>query len=153
MSGIIGGAGSKSGVIGETEIDYEEGTWTPYFYASVNFGHSTQVGTYVKIGKFVQCQFDCIVNSTTSTSGGVNLQGLPFTAKNSGARSGMVVAYSDGFADTAAPQGGYLVQNTTTISVMTRSSTDGRGRMIAYVQASAFSGNERVIGHINYIAA
>ena len=30
MSGIVGGAGSKSGVIGETELDYEEGiyTWT-----------------------------------------------------------------------------------------------------------------------------
>jgi len=28
MSGIIGSTGSKSGVIGETEIDYEEGTWT-----------------------------------------------------------------------------------------------------------------------------
>jgi hypothetical protein len=29
MSGIIGGVGSKSGVIGTTELDYEEGTWTP----------------------------------------------------------------------------------------------------------------------------
>ena len=29
MSGIVGGAGSKSGVIGQTEIDYEEGSWVP----------------------------------------------------------------------------------------------------------------------------
>ena len=28
MSGIIGGAGSKSGVIGKTEVNVEEGTWT-----------------------------------------------------------------------------------------------------------------------------
>ena len=31
MSGIIGGAGSKSGIIGQTELDYEEGEWTPTF--------------------------------------------------------------------------------------------------------------------------
>ena len=31
MSGIIGGAGSKSGVIGTTELDYEEGTATVTF--------------------------------------------------------------------------------------------------------------------------
>ena len=29
MSGIVGGAGSKSGVIGEPEIEYEEGIWPP----------------------------------------------------------------------------------------------------------------------------
>ena len=29
MSGVVGSAGSKSGAIGETEIDYEEGTRIP----------------------------------------------------------------------------------------------------------------------------
>ena len=28
MSGIIGGAGSRSGIIGQTELEYEPGTWT-----------------------------------------------------------------------------------------------------------------------------
>ena len=56
MSGIVGSAGSKSGVIGETEIDYEEGvvenamiingdtTATSYYSSGV---------TYVKIGNTV----------------------------------------------------------------------------------------------------
>jgi len=29
MSGLINSAGSRSGVIDTTELDYEEGTWTP----------------------------------------------------------------------------------------------------------------------------
>ena len=49
MSGIIGGAGSKSGIIGETEIDYETGTWTP----SHDNPHGSNTGSYVKIGKKV----------------------------------------------------------------------------------------------------
>ena len=60
MSGIIGGAGSKSGIIGTTELDYEEGTWTPAFLGTTsNSGqvYGGQHGTYVKIGKWVNCQF------------------------------------------------------------------------------------------------
>ncbi len=60
MSGIVGGAGSKSGVIGTTELDYEKGTWTPVFKGN-NTGsviaHTISHATYVKIGKFVTCQF------------------------------------------------------------------------------------------------
>ena len=47
MSGIVGGAGSKSGIIGETELDYEEGTWTPSYS---NVDTSINAGFYTKIG-------------------------------------------------------------------------------------------------------
>ena len=52
MSGIVNSAGSRSGVIGTTELDYEEGTWT------LGTGNMTAVSAsftsnYVKIGNLV----------------------------------------------------------------------------------------------------
>ena len=85
MSGIVGGAGSKSGVIGTTEIDYETGSFTP----TIEFGgafsggsYLFQVGKYTKIGN--RCFFNCSVrvNAGGSSSGGTVIQGLPFTSLN-----------------------------------------------------------------------
>jgi hypothetical protein len=75
MSGIIGGAGSKSGVVGETELDYEEGTWTPTDGSGNDYSLAT-VATYTKIGRMVYICMD--ISSTASTSG--NKVTLPFTA-------------------------------------------------------------------------
>ena len=79
MSGIIGGAGSKSGVIGTTELDYEEGTWTPV----IKMGTTTQSagqsdGTYTKIGKMVIC--NASVTSITESGTGNLSCSLPFTS-------------------------------------------------------------------------
>ena len=77
MSGIIGGAGSKSGVIGTTELDYEEGTWTPIGAGSATWGNG--YGQYVKIGKMVWCSG---VITCTSISGGTTNDNIsyPFTS-------------------------------------------------------------------------
>jgi hypothetical protein len=57
MSGIISSAGSKSGVIGTTELDYEEGTWTPGQGGEIDTSHGSfswsAAGTYTKIGRTV----------------------------------------------------------------------------------------------------
>ena len=55
MSGIIGSAGSKSGVIGVTELDYEEGT---HVCTTPTPGLAIPLGTYktiyyTKIGNYV----------------------------------------------------------------------------------------------------
>ena len=82
MSGIIGGAGSKSGVIGETELDYEEGTWTPTGTNVTGYSGSR----YTKLGKCVICHYYYETTGTASTP----LGGLPFTAstESSGSMSG-----------------------------------------------------------------
>lgn len=72
MSGIVGRAGSKSGIVGETEIDYEEGTWTP---TGTNVSGSS-VGSYVKIGSMVYIQGWILTTGTTTSQ----FSGLPFTA-------------------------------------------------------------------------
>ena len=81
MSGIIGGAGSKSGVIGTTELDYEEGTWTPIFEASgFSAVTATVSGFYTRIGNM--CIYSCRITTTATmaSSGAVNITGWPFTA-------------------------------------------------------------------------
>ncbi len=77
MSGIINSAGSKSGVIGTTEIDYEEGTWTAVQDSGGSIAANTSTMTYTKIGKLVilQGQFQ---QSTGQSTGALTLINLPF---------------------------------------------------------------------------
>ena len=80
MSGIIGGAGSRSGVVGTTELDYEDGTWTPAMTAEST---STQAfGRYTRIGDIVWIMGE--VNTIGNQSGGstVGITGFPFTCKD-----------------------------------------------------------------------
>tara|TARA_R100000808_G_C2021515_1_gene69465 strand:+ start:65 stop:523 length:459 start_codon:yes stop_codon:yes gene_type:complete len=98
MSGIVGGAGSKSGIIGETEIDYEEGTFTPYLGASGgggNYGHTQADGAYVKVGKSVTFHIKIAVASDASGgSGYAVINSLPFTVANEGAQIGAGIGFA-----------------------------------------------------------
>ena len=54
MSGVIGGAGSKSGIVNETELDYEEGTWSPVLSDGTNnatMNSGSTGASYIKVGK------------------------------------------------------------------------------------------------------
>ena len=88
MSGIVGGAGSKSGIIGQTELDYEEGTWSPTFLgASSNptQSYARQYGDYKKVGKIVTVSFNVETSASgiSAGSGSCMIGGLPFTTSNS----------------------------------------------------------------------
>ena len=76
MSGILGGAGSKSGIIGTTELDYEEGT-----FSAINSAQ-TVTGKYIKIGKVchVSFWFTSFTSATPSPWVGYPVRGLPFSA-------------------------------------------------------------------------
>lgn len=84
MSGIIGGAGSRSGIIGTTELDYEEGTWTP---TGTNITGAE--GVYIKIGRKVWCQAWFQANGGTTST---DFYGIPYTtnANNNGQGAGSV---------------------------------------------------------------
>jgi len=84
MSGLINSTGSKSGIIGETELDYEEGTWTPtvYFGSTQAGGYGTQSGGYVKIGNTVTITGLLTLSSKGAGSGSASIRGLPFTCKS-----------------------------------------------------------------------
>ena len=88
MSGIIGGAGSKSGVIGETELDYETGTWTPAIVGSQGsagtWANTGQEGDYIKIGKIVYFSMYAYVSNAGSYSGTCQINGLPYACTGFG---------------------------------------------------------------------
>ena len=85
MSGLINSAGSRSGVLGTTEIDYEEGTFTP----AIEFGggaitsHDSRYGRYILIGKMCHIAVGARVNVAGSATGGVTIVDLPFTSASS----------------------------------------------------------------------
>lgn len=63
---------------------YAHGTWTPAVTASSTAGvpaYTTHVGSYQKIGNFVEAQFDIVLSGWTGTpSGNVTITGLPLTS-------------------------------------------------------------------------
>ena len=88
MSGIIGGAGSKSGVIGTTELVYEEGTFTPVIApGGGSMGTSSGAGRYILIGNLVYVNFHVHMSGSHSgASGLVYCSGFPFTKKTGSSR-------------------------------------------------------------------
>jgi len=89
MSGIIGGAGSKSGVIGETEIDYEEGVWTPVIADAGSGGNVAvadaggAVGNYTKIGNTVTVNALYQMASEGLTDGNtLYIRGFPYSTSS-----------------------------------------------------------------------
>jgi len=122
MSGIIGGAGSKSGVIGTTELDYEEGVWVPYFtsgggsFGTINY--AGRDGSYVRIGNLVHVAGEFYTTSVTvsTASGSVYIAGLPFPISSGGTNEafylkGDIRLYADDTPIAAeGADGGQIVQ-------------------------------------------
>lgn len=61
--------------------DYEEGTWTPViggFGGTSGQTYSSQVGHYLKIGRFVLVTFNAALTNKGTITGAVQILGLPF---------------------------------------------------------------------------
>ena len=81
MSGIVGGAGSKSGIVGQTEIDYEIGTYVPSLDAAsgtVTAKSGEDTLAYTKIGNRVLLTGKIELNSVSGPSGNFTVS-LPYT--------------------------------------------------------------------------
>jgi hypothetical protein len=113
MSGLIGQVGARSGVVGTTEIDYEEGTFSPTYYAtgtaitSIVY-HAQTGGRYTKVGNLVHFQATLRMGAGSnigSPTGVLRMGGLPFTCiANSGSTadgdSAVSIGWSDNFNTT-----------------------------------------------------
>ncbi len=99
MSGIIGSAGSKSGIIRETELDYEKGTFTGNNpnVSGYGFPHAT----YTKIGciVFITCSVEV---PNTSSNHGVGIEGLPFSPSTRALYYNFIVRAEGGSYDIRA---------------------------------------------------
>ena len=154
MSGIIDSAGSKSGVIGTTELDYEEGSWTAVVSDGTNhmtMHSSYTTGYYTKIGNLVTVSGYLYTTSTGSASGDLYILGLPFTVANDiAAYSGGGAANGTGLSITAGESVSYYGRkNETAISLRVWDSTLGATNM----QASEWSSDGSIIFGFSYRVA
>ena len=129
MSGIIG-VGSKSGIIGSTEIPggYEEGTWTPTYGGSdgnPTVGYSINAGHYTKIGRYVICSAQMNTSSVSSGSGNVLLQPLPFAVgSETRMAGGSTVNRTQNWNSAANSPVGWYAQTTNTYAYALKYATD-----------------------------
>jgi len=84
--------------------DYEEGTFTPVFQQGLtSAGYSTQIGTYIKIGRQVICSIQLRATSGTENNSHIYVGGLPFTITNDVDHSfGAFWTYNGGFWTSSA---------------------------------------------------
>ena len=76
---------NSNGLTNSTLNDYEAGTWTPTANsASGSITAYTAFGTYTKIGRIVLLQGNVTITTPGTATGQLQIQGLPFTAINSG---------------------------------------------------------------------
>ena len=130
----LGGTGSAN-----TLDDYEEGTWTPVFLGgsgNPTVDYTSQVGDYTKIGNLVYVQAYILVNTTSGGSGNLRVGGLPFTAKNSGARGFASIALGNVISTIYATQ---LIDGNQTYSILRK---DTSGQPVAEVQVSDLANSE-----------
>ena len=79
MSGIIGGAGSRSGIIGTTELKIESGYLTGQVF--MNGGDKTYASNgyrYTRLGELVALNFVIETDNSGGAGSGVIELGLPF---------------------------------------------------------------------------
>jgi len=125
MSGIINSAGSRSGVIGTTELDYEEGTFDPNLQttgSSSTIAYAAQDGFYVKVGGLVTCWGWIMTGSSTWNGTYVQLGGLPFDADSDNQILGTVM-YGAQFGDDTPRAMDFAASNR--CYLMFRNASDG----------------------------
>ena len=130
MSGIIGGVGSRSGIVGSTEIPggYEVGTFTLDSTSGSGSGDddtwivlngSYNTGEYTKIGRAVHVQGAIYVSSVSLPTGDWSITGLPFTSGSGTQWSGRgaVAVWSYGLTATVNAYYGEILGGGTSIYI------------------------------------
>jgi len=126
--GVVFGATGGT-VTSKTLDDYEEGTWTPSFGGDTTnptITYNNQNGDYTKVGRIVHVRLHLYISGSASGgSGGLYIDGLPFTSANDGYVAG-TVSYVSGWDTDAAPTMCLVNPNTTKIPLYLPTSSDPR---------------------------
>ena len=104
---------NASGMSSETLDSYEEGTWTPTFWAgddNINVAYADQSGLYTKIGNIVHINFRLFTSSRTAGTGALYVDGLPFTPTGDRCVLSISPAFQNWGSDNA-PYGGFTSTN------------------------------------------
>ena len=132
---------------GNTLDDYEEGSWTPalkFGGASAGMTYVTQLGSYIKIGKFVVAFFNVALSAKGSSVGRASFLGLPFSVGFYG--GGAITSMGAMATSIAAPA--CLAY---TDSVIYLESLNGTSQID--LTDTHFGNATNLIGFVNYVAA
>ena len=140
--------GATSATAANTLHDYEEGTWTPRLGAAtagVATPGSNNAGYYTKIGQFVHVTGFLVWSEiTTSMSGDLQLQGLPFTVSNvvGNFPSQPITRMFNGFTNgSSIPHAFHAAPGTTVAAVVAFSGQGGSGQNWTGSVTASASGN------------
>jgi len=149
------GAAAAGSMTSEVLDSYEEGTWSPVIKDesanAMTLNGAFDTGFYTKVGNLVTVTGFFVSTSLGSASGGIRINGLPFTINNnSGAYSGGAAAYAQGYSITAGQTAGfYAGPNNTYLQLQLWDSTGGTSDM----QASEWTDDGQIIISVTYRAA
>ena len=114
---FLGGTGTANQL-----DDYEEGTWTPAYSgggSAPTVAYSQQVGSYLKIGKFVFLSFSLNTSSVSggSSSSDLSVSGIPFACgSQTGDRGALSTVRTQNFVTNArSPVAGYINEGSSLI--------------------------------------
>jgi hypothetical protein len=139
--------GATSATAANTLHDYEEGTWTPRLggsTAGVATPGSNNNGYYTKIGQFVHVTGFLVWSEiTTSISGDVQLQGLPFTVSNVTGNfpSQPITRQFNGFTNGSSLYQAFQAAPGTSVAVVNGYSAGGSGQNWTTSITASASGN------------
>lgn len=88
--------------------EYKEGSWTPgiaFGGAATGITYSEQIGTYVKVGKFVFCRGSIHLSDNGSATGTMTITGLPFTALSASGAGSVTFSYQANISGAGALMG------------------------------------------------
>ena len=128
MSGLINSAGSKSGIIGSTEIPggYEEGAWTPTGAGGFISLTISGTGSYTKIGNIIFLRGLFTINGTGTGSGDFSIAGLPYTTTSNGSYRSSISCYWSNLASAVSEVTGFI-QDASKYLYFREGSTTGEG--------------------------
>jgi hypothetical protein len=98
--------------------DYEEGTWTPTFSfsgGSTGVTYSTQSGVYTKVGGLVNAYCYLILTSKGSSTGYVQIGGLPFSTVNVSNAYASSALFATSMSAIVGAYTSWIAPNTSTI--------------------------------------
>lgn len=103
--------------------DYEEGSWTPVLGGSSGTSgqtYSQQVGSYIKIGRFVYVFGAATLSALGTVTGNAIISGLPFTAatiSGSGASGTLAIGFFSGLGQSIVQVSGLVGSNATLANI------------------------------------
>ena len=156
MSGLINSVGSKSGIIGSTEIPggYETGTYTPALAvdggSNITAGYDGDTkGIYTIIGNLVTVT-GFINLSSESVSSGAMMVTLPKTSTSAVTHNSAIVGMSTGWSATEAPVGGYVPASSARIYLTRMGGSDARSNLESAVGGNSVGSNSQIAFSVTY---